>query len=87
MKFRHPLAASTRDTAVKNHVASFHGHNFVAERDGEDLHIFQLTDDVPVGGVQVHGPAGTTTGDSLRVVGASPAEINRRNAEWFKRPA
>ena len=40
-----PLRTCTRDSARKTDVASFHGKHYVAERDGDDLHVYSLHDE------------------------------------------
>jgi hypothetical protein len=37
--------ARRTDSALKTHVASFHGNHFVAERDGQNLHVHMLHDE------------------------------------------
>jgi hypothetical protein len=74
-------ATRTRDNAVRHVVARFPSKSFHAERDGEDLVIYQTTGDdrvigaVQIGGTNDHGPLSAP--ERLRA-------LNRAHAEYWR---
>ena len=86
--------ARRTDSAIKTHVASFHGNHFVAERDGQNLHVHMLHDETgrPALENPLHHEEGTSgirssAGSRLDsgCVGGigSVAELNAMNAKHW----
>jgi hypothetical protein len=71
----------TSDQAQKTLIASYHGHHFSAERDGEHLHIYSHSGDDGVAGVRVIGSAHDRMHASVRLQNTNAAN----KAFWEKR--
>jgi hypothetical protein len=80
------------DSALRTHIASFHGNHFVAERDGQDLHVHMLHDENgrPALENPLHHQEGTSglrssAGSGLDAIGgvSSLTELNAMNSKHW----
>jgi hypothetical protein len=69
---------SARDTATKRRIATFSGDHHIAERQGNDLHIYQLLDEFG-NPAAVEGTADAAAPKTIR-------SLSDLNAAWAARP-